>query len=118
MLDTTFTNYPVGFEDPLGNEMSQSYPGRYSVDNYAPLTGADEIVDFGFDTHWLNDSVYNISFIIDHNADSIDFNFISNQTLWLSDESWGLDNVTVEVVPEPCSLALLGLGGLLLKRRK
>lgn len=30
----------------------------------------------------------------------------------------GADNVTVTVVPEPASLALMGLGGLMLLRRR
>jgi len=38
----------------------------------------------------------------------------------LNDESWGIDNVVVsyEVVPAPGSLALLGAGAMLLRRRR
>lgn len=34
------------------------------------------------------------------------------------DDNWRIDSLTVEVVPEPGSLALLGLGGLLIARRR
>jgi len=32
------------------------------------------------------------------------------------DERWGLDNILI--MPEPATLFLLGLGGLILRRRK
>ena len=32
--------------------------------------------------------------------------------------NWGFDNITIDAIPEPASLALLGLGGLMMLRRR
>lgn len=51
----------------------------------------------------------------------------TNVTMVVGNESWtgglmgtaiGFDNVSLTIVPEPMSIALLGLGGLILRRRK
>jgi hypothetical protein len=38
--------------------------------------------------------------------------------IWSSNNSWGSAIGTITVVPEPMTIALLGLGGLFLRRRK
>lgn len=46
--------------------------------------------------------------------------FITQNLQSISDESWGLDNVYVETgaVPEPATLAVLGLGAAAIIRRR
>lgn len=68
------------------------------------------------------DSVYNLSFAGPHSAGSLVFNFSASNLQGIEDESWGLDNVRVEVntIPLPGGLLLLGTGlpGLAVLRRK
>ncbi len=43
----------------------------------------------------------------------------STETVWLIDEGMNIiDTITIHQVPEPITMALLGLGGLFLRRRK
>jgi hypothetical protein len=43
----------------------------------------------------------------------------STETIWLLDQAMTiLDTVTIHQIPEPMTMVLLGLGGLLLRRRK
>jgi hypothetical protein len=99
----------------------QSYPDNYPGGVYQGYTGAVEINTLGF-IHPLGgrvqDSVYNLSFSVPHADSSLVLDFSALNLQELSDESWGLDNVSVTFIPEPCMLALMGLGGLLLKRKK
>lgn len=53
-------------------------------------------------------------------AASLSLKFGANLMQGISDESWGLDNVRVEsqIIPTPGAIALLGLAGLTLVRRR
>ena len=63
------------------------------------------------------DSVYNLSFTFPHSDSSLSVSFTYAGLQELSDESWGIDNLRVDIdsaaetVPEPGTLLLLG-GGL------
>jgi len=96
---------------------------------YNPMTGASECYSLGYKftslyvTNEAMDSVYNLSFTFPHTSSSIMFNFAASGLQGIDDESWGLDNVRVEVsaVPIPASVWLFGSGllGLVgLARRK
>lgn len=127
LLDTSFSN---PFHGTAYNP--QNYPGSYGGDLYPAHTGAAEVNTLGY---WnvhptdFGDSVYHLAFTFPHAANAVSLSFRANGYTGLTlsggvmegldDESWGIDNVQVAVtVPEPATLALLTLGGLLLARRR
>jgi hypothetical protein len=129
-----------------GNLAGQSYHGQFSLPgtqpscsayaswtgpagSYAPLSGANECYSLGYTfssqdvTNEAMDSVYNLSFMFAHNAGDLVLNFSAAGLQGIADESWGLDNVQVEVsaVPVPAAVWLFGSGllGLIgIARRK
>jgi len=132
LLYDTFSN---------GNPAGQSYVGNgvvadaYSDTGNSSMTGSAQQFSLGYifhdgirDTNEVMDSVYNFSFSFFNTQETLEFEFagiglqnnlIDNQYY---DESWGLDNVKVDIapVPEPSTLLLLagGLTGLLAYRRR
>lgn len=127
LLNTTFSN---------GNSVAgQNYDGAYSTYTYtqwtpcdayagysgpgnAPMTGANECYSLGYkftDANVTNenmDSVYNFSFLFAHNSSDLVLNFSASGLQGLADESWGLDNVQVQIsaVPVPAAAWLFGSG--------
>ncbi len=109
LLDTTFAN----------NDHQQSYPGTYPYDAYPNRTGAFEIETLGFScvvwTPSVIDSVYRFDngneftfpYSYSLSGGDLTINFsgfgLQNNTdnCGVYDESWGLDNVIVEIVGEP-----------------
>ena len=100
LIETTFCNH----EGSPTN--TQSYPDNYPGSGMPPLTGAAETFSLGYtftigDGSTINeDSVYNMSFTITDSNQSISFNFAGSGLQDLTDESWGLDNVWVEIIME------------------
>lgn len=111
LLNETFSN--AGW--------NQSYSAAGSGD-FAFQTNADEVNTLGYS--FFGDSVYKFggainsgfTFVAGGSTASITFTGGANQGL--GDESWGIDNVNVEAVPEPMTMAVLALGALALRRRK
>ena len=108
LLDTTFRNVPFP---------SQSFPDTYTGDynttpHNDPRTGAvaNNTLGYPVDFPHFGDAIYHFEFPFS-NADStvqLSFSGIGLQEVW--DESWGLDNVRVNIVPEPSTLMLFTLG--------
>ena len=78
--------------------------------------------NLGFNSRWP-DTVYHVGFLVDpHSATDFQMNFLAYGPRWSggNDESWGIDNLKISTVPEPGTLALLGLGlvGMAARRRK
>lgn len=122
LFDVTFSNgNPAGQSyapSPGALSCNAGYNAVYPAGSYNPMTGADECYSLGYtftdaivtDEHM--DSVYNLSFMFAHNASDLVLNFSATGLQGLADESWGLDNVQVEVsaVPVPAAVWLFGSG--------
>ena len=106
--------------------------------NDAPMAGSSEQYALGYkfwdginQKYWYQDAVYQMSFVFDSLSDLLDLNFVSAglQKDYVEndpegkrylDESWGLDNVMLSVVPlskgsgvpEPTTLSMILLGVL------
>ena len=119
----------TSFRNPLNHEsgQTQNYPGEYPDDSYPAQTGAEEVDALGY---WnvsptrFGDSVYRLEYTFPHDADGLTLEFIADGitggplSYGIADESWGLDNIVVSVVPEPATLALLTVGGMAVLRRQ
>ncbi|MDY0056448.1 MAG: PEP-CTERM sorting domain-containing protein [Methyloversatilis sp.] len=111
-----------------GGRNTQAYPNNAGAlgdgGSFAPRTGAYAQNHLGYGSGDFGDSTYRISLTLDHIAPDATIRFTSLQNQGMSDESWGLDNVSVSVttVPEPESWALLcaglGLIGVAASRRR
>jgi LmbE family N-acetylglucosaminyl deacetylase len=89
LIDTTFSNNPK-----LDSDKSfQDYPRPGSP----PRSGSATANTLGYD--FFGDSVYHFNFKFPHTADALTLDFASDlfEGKGTGDESWGLDNVTVEV---------------------
>ena len=94
----------------------QAYPSSYPDGDYAPRTWAAEKNMLGYS--FYGDAVYNLSFTFPHSANSLVIDFSASGLQTLSDESWGLDNVKVSLIPStmdaPTDLSgrwIYGIGG-------
>jgi hypothetical protein len=107
----SLTGEPFAWQTTFANwaywenfEFRQAYPGTYPGGDYPAYTGATErgslgyIVQLDQGSEVDMDSVYHLSFVIPHSADSFVLNFSASGLQSLADESWGLDNIEVRVV--------------------
>ena len=89
LLNTTFSNLAAH---------NQAYPDSYPGGNHPAGTGASEIDTLGYTFNSdPEDSVYPLSFTFSHTADNIILQFSGSVTGNIADESWGVDNVRVEL---------------------
>ena len=125
---TTFSNLNGGEagSDPIAGVL-QSYPGPFpTLPGSAPFSGALEVGTLGYDFFGGgpgdDDSVYRLSLTFAHSDSSLALSFFGSGLQDLSDESWGLDNMSVDVnaVPLPAPVALLATSfvSLLAARRR
>ena len=114
-LATTFSN------QPSSHTRSQSFPLAYGDGSSPMYAGAMEVNSLGYQhLEYSLSSVYHMEFTMEHMGSNAEFWFRATGLQHLADESWGLDNVRVSVsgVPAPGALALLGIGGLVMGRRR
>lgn len=93
LVHATFNNGPDG---------EQAFPGVYPGDTFPARTGALENNSLGFTVpgSGVTDSVYRHVQIFPHTANSLTLNFLGSGLAALAEESWGLDNVQVYLVPQ------------------
>lgn len=117
-LDSTFSNV-------TGN--NQSYPNGYLAGNFAAQTGATDVDAAHGGTlqnGYYGNSLY--SFGVGSNAamtaiatsSTVVFTWTGSNLQGVGDESWGIDNVSVNAVPEPATLVMLSVGVLAIARRR
>lgn len=105
--------------------------GELPPGEYNPMTGASECYSLGytfssdFVSNEAMDSVYNLSFTFAHSASDLTLNFWAQNLQGIADESWGLDNVQVQITPVPVPAAvwlfgsgLLGLIGIARRKQR
>lgn len=113
LLDTTFDNHPYEIYNDLfgsGREatdwQTQAFPGNFPEQQHQTQTGAAEINSLGYlhrDYGVPQDAVYHVNSAYEHAEHTMTLGFSASGLQELTDESWGLDNVRVEVltVAEP-----------------
>jgi len=112
---TTFSNW-----GPTGPR--QAFPGEVPTGDYQARTGASENDTLGFlfddgNGPFVQDAVYRfVDVPIPHTGDTLILSIGADHLQALDDESWGIDNMKVEIdaIPEPSTLALLLIAGLTL----
>jgi len=121
LLDTTFSN-----DHPNSRGDGQAYPENWTsgMTPHPPRTGATEVNTLGYTYMYGTqpggpmDSVYTLNYTFAHSGTNVTLEYSAWNLQGITDESWGLDNVTVTAIPEPATLSLLALGGLALIRRR
>jgi hypothetical protein len=92
LLHTTFATH---------SPRLQAYPDKFIAFATPPFnpphTGAAEINSLGFPDYFGTGDVYNLSFTFAHAGGPLVLNFSASGLQGLGDESWGLDNVLVEL---------------------
>lgn len=114
LLNTTFSTHDY-----------QSYPENYSTGaSYEWNTGASEVGTLGYTHMPFTNAIYHLEYTFSHSNSDLIINFAGINLQQIEDESWGIDNVVISVIPEPNTILLLGSGlfgiGLfgLFKKRK
>ncbi|MEQ9549533.1 MAG: S-layer family protein, partial [Coleofasciculus sp. G3-WIS-01] len=108
LINTTFKNYDIIFDNEPKDIQTQSYPAEYNPSalvNNPVYQGASEVTTLGYEFFFKSinqsrsvDSVYNLSQTFEHSDNSIQINFSPELTnASINDESWGIDNVRVSV---------------------
>ncbi|HEY3267723.1 MAG TPA: DUF642 domain-containing protein [Armatimonadota bacterium] len=97
LLDTTFSAWGGSMDEP------QSYPAAFnkaqSVNLPARIGAAEnDTLGFRYDGY-VQDSIYRFSFTFPHVSSNLAVRFQSIPNEGMGNESWGLDNMAVSVVP-------------------
>lgn len=107
LISSTFNN--CGF---FKSNNTQTFPDWHpSSILHKGWTGSAEKQSLGYIRSWsghknkyTTDSVYHFDLFIPHSGSNAEFNFTSHCEDDKQDQSWGLDNVSVEALPAPIAL--------------
>ena len=91
----------TSFSYPVAGGHPQAYPGSYPGASYPSAYGAAETNALGYDLGLGGDAVYRISINFDSTATDLALTFRDYLQEPISNESWGLDNVVVELQKVP-----------------
>ncbi len=103
LIHTTFGHgQPDNYIYPDG----QAYPGDYPGGRFRLFTGATETDTLGytFGNLGIMNSVYEQTYGFSHAGDTLQLDFSASNLQALSDESWGIDNVSVRLIDAPAGL--------------
>ncbi len=102
LIRTSFSN-----ADWNNYQYFQNFPGLLASERFNHRTGADRIdtlnfenTDEGNERLPLRDATYQLRMTIAHSADTAELVFRGSGLQELSDESWGIDNIRVEVLSD------------------
>jgi hypothetical protein len=107
LLHTSFCNpgnLVVKGPDAPKTTHVQSFPEEHPLGNYQPATGADEVVDLGYQVRAgfrPPAAVYHLNLIFPHTDKTLALTFMANLQSGVNDESWGLAGVEVEAISGP-----------------
>jgi len=88
----------TSFSNMVAQNFKQSYPADYPFGNYLAQTSAEEVNSLGYTNNNLPmDSVYRINSVIDHSQENLSLSFSAFGLQSKNDESWGIDNICIEV---------------------
>ena len=112
-------NGPDRFHVFINNEpiFSETFANQHQEQSYRePDVGRSHM---GFHDSWF-DSIYHIALPFVAPAGNVNIGFQATGLLTMSDESWGIDNVRVSVIPAPgvAGVALVGLGAFGGRKRR
>lgn len=111
LLDATFANR-------IGSTQSYSDATPLGGGPFDAKTDADAEANLGYADFFGSSTTYNLSFTIAHSASDLSLVLEGFGLQDIGDESWGIDNVVVAApVPEPATLAVVGLGLVAMRRR-
>lgn len=105
LLHTTFCNVKH-----LTNLNEQNFPADFPHGSFPAGTGSSEFGSLGWFKAWDKvqhpvDSVYELAFVFPHRDAELGLAFYSDcAENWLG-ECWGLESVTLEVLPEPIAMS-------------
>jgi len=88
----------TSFSNMVTQNYRQSYPADYPFGDYLPQTAAEEVNSLGYTHNNLPmDSVYRINSVIQHNQENLALSLTAFGLQSKTDESWGIDNICIEV---------------------
>ena len=95
--DLTVSGGPTLLHTTFSKGQRQAFPDTFPGGDNPAFTGAAELNSLGYT--FFGDAVYSLSFTFPHTASSLALDFSASGLQSLSDESWGLDNVSLTILP-------------------